>query len=223
MKNPLISCIMATRDRADFVPRAIRCFQEQTYPNLELVIVDHGTVPVNEIVKSFGDDRIRYEHIPDPEMLTGDVKNRTVANATGEFIAVWDDDDWHHPARLMVQFERMRRFQADACFLKRLIVAWPERNLYAYSPRWLWEGSLVSRKAGIQPYGSRRSGGDTVQKHATFTADQRVVELDMPDLYIYRIHGRNVWDDSHFEEYFYPGYPELPEAVLLHTKKVYSE
>jgi hypothetical protein len=41
-EEPLVSCIMPTCDRLQFVPEAVRGFLKQDYPNLELVIVDDG-------------------------------------------------------------------------------------------------------------------------------------------------------------------------------------
>ncbi len=48
--QPLVSCIMPTRDRRAFVPRAIAYFLRQDYANKELVIVDDGTDPVSDLV-----------------------------------------------------------------------------------------------------------------------------------------------------------------------------
>ena len=41
-KEPLVSCVMPTADRRQWVPQAIRNFQQQNYPNRELLIVDDG-------------------------------------------------------------------------------------------------------------------------------------------------------------------------------------
>ena len=40
---PLVSCLMPTADRADFVEQSIRFFRRQSYPRRELVIVDDGS------------------------------------------------------------------------------------------------------------------------------------------------------------------------------------
>ena len=42
--QPLVSCIMPTYNRREFVPLAIRYFLRQDYANKELIIIDDGTV-----------------------------------------------------------------------------------------------------------------------------------------------------------------------------------
>jgi hypothetical protein len=41
--DPLVSCLMVTRDRLTLAKRAIRCLARQSYPLVELVIVTDGT------------------------------------------------------------------------------------------------------------------------------------------------------------------------------------
>jgi len=202
MEYPLISCYMATRDREKLVPRAIRCFQSQTYPNLELVIVDHGTDSTDQIVKNIADDRIRYERIHAPDHVTGDIKNMAIERAKGEYVAVWDDDDWSHASRIMLQYETLRNKRADICFLAREIIAWPERKKYAYSHFRRWENSLVAKKARLLPYAPQRRGGDFIQANEMMKAGRTIAYLRAPDLYIYVAHDANVWNSDHFEWMF---------------------
>ena len=54
----LISCIMPTYNRREFVSQAIYYFLHQDYPNKELIIVDDGTDEVGDLIP--GDERIRY-------------------------------------------------------------------------------------------------------------------------------------------------------------------
>jgi O-antigen biosynthesis protein len=49
-REPLVSCIMPTCDRLEFVPEAVRGFLKQDYPDLELVIVDDGIHPVESVL-----------------------------------------------------------------------------------------------------------------------------------------------------------------------------
>ena len=55
---PLISCIMPTFDRRDFIPHAINYFQRQDYPNKQLIILDDGSDAVGDLIPS--DERIQY-------------------------------------------------------------------------------------------------------------------------------------------------------------------
>lgn len=99
--TPLVSCIMPTRNRRAFVPRAVDCFRRQDHPARELVIVDDGDDPIASLVRDLaGDDpAITYHRLPHPLPL-GPKRNLAVSLARGELIAHWDDDDWSAPHRL---------------------------------------------------------------------------------------------------------------------------
>ena len=92
---PLVTCIMPTCDRHRFVPEAVRYFLRQDYPNLELVVVDDGNMPVAPLLPH--DPRIRLIRLSDKKNV-GAKRNIACAAAHGEFIVHWDDDDWY-PAR----------------------------------------------------------------------------------------------------------------------------
>ena len=60
-KDPIISVIITTYNRAHILPRAIKSVLNQTYSNFELIIIDDcSTDDTKELVKSFNDERIIY-------------------------------------------------------------------------------------------------------------------------------------------------------------------
>jgi hypothetical protein len=91
---PLVSVIMPTCDRPTFLPLALRCFQEQTYPNRELIVVDDGVkAPVDEeTVRRVGARLIRTQNL-----TLGEKLNSGAAAARGTLCAKMDDDDWYGP------------------------------------------------------------------------------------------------------------------------------
>jgi glycosyltransferase involved in cell wall biosynthesis len=97
---PLVSCLMPTADRREFVGRAFKCFQQQTYPELELVVLDDGTDPIADLVPV--DPRIRYirQH---SKSNHGQKLNFCNIVANGEFAIVFDDDDAYAPDRVAKQ------------------------------------------------------------------------------------------------------------------------
>lgn len=97
---PLVSCIMPTRDRPDFVLQSIRYFQQQDYPHRELIIVDDGPTGLQQQLPD--DPRIRYVHLSAGRSI-GAKRNYACSLAQGRFIAQWDDDDWYAPNRLSAQ------------------------------------------------------------------------------------------------------------------------
>ena len=66
---PLVSCIMPTANRRQFVPRAIRYFQAQTYPNLQVLIgLDGPDAACERIVSRFLTDS-RFQLVVQPKRL----------------------------------------------------------------------------------------------------------------------------------------------------------
>lgn len=45
-----ISCLMPTYNRRAFVPQAVDYFLRQDYPSRELIVVDDGTDPVEDLI-----------------------------------------------------------------------------------------------------------------------------------------------------------------------------
>ena len=106
--QPLVSCIMPTRNRSRFILQAIHYFLRQDYTNLELVIVDDGDKCVGELIRPFvlNDERIRYIRLME-RLSVGAKRNQACDQAAGEIIVHWDDDDWIAPWRVSYQIEQL--------------------------------------------------------------------------------------------------------------------
>jgi glycosyltransferase involved in cell wall biosynthesis len=83
----LISCIIPTRNRPEFVVEAARSVLAQKHSELELIIVNDGATPV----PAFDDVRVRI--IDSGQRGAVPARNLGVASARGEAIAWLDDDD----------------------------------------------------------------------------------------------------------------------------------
>lgn len=102
--TPFVTCLCLTKDRRQWLPKAIECFQAQTYPNRELLIVADGD-DVTDLVPN--DTRIRLLRITSG-FLIGAKRNFGVGRALGDIVAHWDDDDYSAPGRLADQVNRMQ-------------------------------------------------------------------------------------------------------------------
>jgi hypothetical protein len=100
-----VTCIMPTRERRAFVPRAIRMFLSQDYEKSELLILDDGEDAVGDLVPDH--PRIRYLRHSTP-ITIGAKRNILCEEAKTEFIVHWDDDDWYASDRIRVQVEAMQ-------------------------------------------------------------------------------------------------------------------
>jgi len=119
--QPLVSCIMPTTgDRRRFLPQAIKCFQRQTYPNLELVILCDGEDDMSDLIPG-DDERIRYSYLGPERHTIGTKRNLACARAKGDLIAHFDDDDWSHPDRLSFQVGALLAAGAEFCGFSQLL------------------------------------------------------------------------------------------------------
>jgi glycosyltransferase involved in cell wall biosynthesis len=100
--KPLISVIITSYNYLRFITTAIDSARAQTYPNLEIVVVDNcstdGTVPALR-ERYAGDPRVRiYEN----ERNLGELlnSNRGFEHSTGAFVMWLSADDWMYPQHL---------------------------------------------------------------------------------------------------------------------------
>jgi O-antigen biosynthesis protein len=97
-----VTCLCLTRNRRQWLPIAIRCFQSQTYQNKELLILADGE-DVSDLVTG---NNIRYVHIAEGSTI-GDKRNLGSSLAKDDFVCSWDDDDWNASVRLEDQMARL--------------------------------------------------------------------------------------------------------------------
>jgi O-antigen biosynthesis protein len=110
--RPLVSCVMPTFDRREFIPQSVSYFLRQDYPAKELIIVDDSPQPVGDLLPA--DPRILYHRLEGRTVL-GAKRNLACDLARGSIIAHWDDDDWSSRDRVSVQVAALTDGDADVC------------------------------------------------------------------------------------------------------------
>ena len=99
----LVSIIMNCYNGEKYLSEAIDSVLSQTYNNWEIIFWDNQSTDQSaEIVKRYDDPRIRYIYAPRHTLLY-EARNYAIANASGEFIAFLDVDDWWHEQKLEKQ------------------------------------------------------------------------------------------------------------------------
>lgn len=92
-QNPLVSVIIATYNRANYLPLAIESVLNQTYKNLELHIIDDGSTDnTTQVVSQYlSDSRLNY--YKQTNAGQGAATNRGIRLSKGEYMAFLDADD----------------------------------------------------------------------------------------------------------------------------------
>jgi len=114
----LVSCVMPTRNRRMFISQSIKYFQNQDYPNKELIIYDTGTDKVKDLIPN--STEIHY-FSSDSELKLGEVRNAAIDLSKGDIIVTWDDDDWSGENRISKQIKPIIKNEADiTCYMPSL-------------------------------------------------------------------------------------------------------
>jgi glycosyltransferase involved in cell wall biosynthesis len=104
MNKPLISVVIATYNMGCYLPFAIRSVLDQTYRNMEILVVDDGsTDDTSHTLEPFLDDsRVRYYVQRNRGQAAA--KNHGLGRSKGEYVAFLDADDMWAPDKLDLQF-----------------------------------------------------------------------------------------------------------------------
>lgn len=107
--EPLVSVIMPIFNAEKYLFEAIKSILQQTYSNLELILVDDASVDGSlEIVNGIKDSRIILKRNTCNRGIAYST-NRGIEAASGKYIALLDDDDMATAERLQLQVEFMER------------------------------------------------------------------------------------------------------------------
>lgn len=220
---PLVAMVTLTADRPQFAERMIRNFTTQTYPNLELVILDTG----NAYATIQEHQRIRHlKAHREPGDTIGRLRNRVNAACAGaDIIAHADDDDWSHPERIaeqvaaLVRLSQTSRYPTPVVTGYRDMLFWAtgehslagryEYGAYLYSgtPIYMLGTSLCYWRSiwERKPFPEKNCGEDTEwQRHFIGHTVSSLYCKDNPRM-IAHIHGANT--HSHLG----PAFKRVPE------------
>lgn len=120
----LVSVIMPAHNSAAFISEAIGSVLQQTYSNLELIVIDDAShdetvVIVEDLIKN--DQRIVL--LKNKQNLgPGPSRNTGIKAAKGDFIAFLDSDDLWLPQKLEVQLGFMAEHNIKMCFSSYLLM-----------------------------------------------------------------------------------------------------
>ena len=205
-KVPLISCLCLTHNKAFLLERAIKCYQAQTYPIKELIIVykDNDLSARSVVEKTNLEEIIPIEVSTSPPKTLGELRNLSIERCNGDYFCQWDDDDWYHKSRLEVQLNAALNNWKPVCLLTFLLMFDMTGGQAYLSHLNLWEGSILGKKSIVTrdiKYADKDRGEDTpfINK---LSGSSDIYPLVKPNMYIYVYHGANTWGYNHFKSIF---------------------
>ena len=112
MKEGLISVIIPAYNAEAFIRHTIRSVLDQTYPDLEVIVVDDGSTDgTASVVGSMQDRRIRLVSQPNSGVSTA--RNRGIGAAQGAIIGFLDADDAMEPTNIAEKVRALGSGQAE--------------------------------------------------------------------------------------------------------------
>lgn len=108
MVGPLISVVVPTYNHSNYIQNAIQSVLDQTYSNIELIIVNDGsTDKTSEILTTF-ENNLTIQIIHQKNLGLSTARNTGIKRAQGDYIALLDADDLMEPNRLELQYTEMQ-------------------------------------------------------------------------------------------------------------------
>ena len=105
--TPLVSVVVPTYNCAPYLARALHSVLDQTYPNLECIVIDDGsTDDTPQILEAFGS---RIHAIKQANAGASAARNAGIEAARGAYIAFLDADDYWLPTKIANQLEVFRK------------------------------------------------------------------------------------------------------------------
>ena len=106
--DPLVSVVVCAHNAGPYLRPALRSLVNQTYRNIEVLLIDDGSTDgsVEAARREFDDPRIRWfnqSNAGKPAAL-----NRALSEMRGEFYAIQDADDESFPSRIERQVRHMQ-------------------------------------------------------------------------------------------------------------------
>lgn len=130
MDTDLISIVVPVYKVEKYLDRCIRSIVNQTYENLEILLVDDGSPDsCPQMCDGWAerDSRIRVVHKENQGL--GMARNTGIENAKGSYICFFDSDDYIDPELIRKAYSKIRQEQADIV-LYGYIVSCPEEGKY---------------------------------------------------------------------------------------------
>ncbi len=145
MAPPLVSVIIPTFNRAGWLAESIGSVLSQTYPHIELIVVDDGSTDhTQDVVQGFG-EALTYMHHDNRGVSAS--RNRGVVASRGTLIAFLDSDDVWQPGKVAAQVALLQQQpDIEVCYTDEIWIRHGVRvnpkQIHQKHTGWLFEPSL---------------------------------------------------------------------------------
>ena len=101
--NPLVTSIIPAFNREKYIAEAIESVLNQTYRNIEIIVIDDGSTDNTPRILSSYNGKIKY--FLQPNSGASAARNSGISKASGDFISFLDSDDLWEKNKISLQME----------------------------------------------------------------------------------------------------------------------
>lgn len=111
-EKPLITIVTAVYNGAEFLEQTIKSVLDQSYDNVEYIVVDGGSTDATlSIIKKY-EDAIDY-WVSEPDAGVYDAMNKGISLAAGSWVGLINADDYYSPVALDIVVNSVGRRSVD--------------------------------------------------------------------------------------------------------------
>ena len=184
---PLVSCLVPTMPtRKIFWPMVFKCFQNQNWPEKELVFIGEEPLEIELPLN------VRYLEMP-KETSIGAKLNAGVESSKANYFHKWDDDDYYYPDFLQKLIPPLFKKGVAVSFVNtHLMLILGTMELYEMPVGTIGGGTVCfDRKAWEERPFEDKSFGEDFDFFLNRQSTQSITPK--PLNYILVRHGRNTW------------------------------
>ncbi len=130
-KEPLISVVVAIYNGEKFLRRCVDSITNQTYKNLEIILVDDGSTDssgkiCDELAKT--DKRIITIHKRNGGVSSA--RNLAIQKMSGEWLCIVDQDDWIEKDYVEYLYNLVRKYKTEVSIVPQIIFTTQNKTWY---------------------------------------------------------------------------------------------
>jgi len=104
--NNLISVVIPCYNHGHYLRTAIESVLAQTYPNVEIIVVDDGSKDDTKEVAA-GFNKVKYVYQKNSGLSAS--RNTGIRESKGEYLLFLDADDWLYPQALQINYDALQQ------------------------------------------------------------------------------------------------------------------
>ncbi|SFM42224.1 glycosyltransferase [Marinobacter zhejiangensis] len=164
--EPLVSVVIPSYNHKEFILKAIESVLNQTYKNVEIVVVDDGSTDGSVEMLEEESGRLGFKFIAQSNRGVSRTLNRAIRElSTGEYICFLASDDYFAPTKVEKQLEALRKSDLTGfCYTQSVEFDSNTGAEIRTFPKKTYSGNVLDSLIIRQPY----AGGTIMVKRAVY-------------------------------------------------------